>query len=373
MARTGVMEYRINRSYVPNRSQLLLLIAFIIQGYVAYRYGVRSAKNDNHKILPPTPVPQKPLSNAAALADTPTIWSPTTTISAASSSSKFILGSMNDKPNSYDLLVISNKLRYAATHNYDIVWDFDKSSSSSNSNSEPSYSKDWDRLTTMAKIIQNKLAGQNSYEWIWWTDYDLIVTNFSITLDSVVREALEQQQQHVEEDVTRREEIDLIMTPDCFPVNSGSLLVRTSAWSLEWIGEMWRQRLVVSEEDGRWRSLQDCLGVSIFLCFLTFVFLSFSFSECKKRKGRVTATDTFFLFLFFLFFSLTTITHLALPHLILSYLTLLLLTFTHLIPGHVQIQHPLPPTQEHLHPTAQNECISRRNPLSSRWPCVAKR
>lgn len=301
MARTGVMEYRRNRSYVPNRSQLLLLIAFIIQGYVAYRYGVRSAKNDNHnpKILPPTPVPQKPLSNAAALADTPTIWSPTTTISAASSS-KFILGSMNDKPNSYDLLVISNKLRYAATHNYDIVWDFDKSSSS-NSNSEPSYSKDWDRLTTMAKIIQNKLAGQNSYEWIWWTDYDLIVTNFSITLDSVVREALEQQ--HVEEDVTRREEIDLIMTPDCFPVNSGSLLVRTSAWSLEWIGEMWRQRLVVSEEDGRWRSLQDCLGVSIFFFFF-FLFFSFYFSECKKRKGRVTATDPFFfLFLFLLPFS----------------------------------------------------------------------
>lgn len=304
MARTGVMEYRRNRSYVPNRSQLLLLIAFIIQGYVAYRYGVRSAKNDNHnpKILPPTPVPQKPLSNAAALADTPTIWSPTTTISAASSSSKFILGSMNDKPNSYDLLVISNKLRYAATHNYDIVWDFDKSSSS-NSNSEPSYSKDWDRLTTMAKIIENKLAGQNSYEWIWWTDYDLIVTNFSITLDSVVREALEQQ--HVEEDVTRREEIDLIMTPDCFPVNSGSLLVRTSAWSLEWIGEMWRQRLVVSEEDGRWRSLQDCLGVSIFLFFFFFLSsFSFYFSECKKRKGRVTATDPFFfLFLFLLPFS----------------------------------------------------------------------
>lgn len=299
MARTGVMEYRRNRSHVPNRSQLLLLIAFIIQGYVAYRYGVRSANNDNHKILPPTPVPQKPLSNAAALADTPTIWSPTTTISAASSSSKFILGSMNDKPNSYDLLVISNKLRYAATHNYDIVWDFDKSSSS-NSNSEPSYSKDWDRLTTMAKIIQNKLAGQNSYEWIWWTDYDLIVTNFSIPLDTVVREALEQQQQqHVEEDVNRREEIDLIMTPDCFPVNSGSLLVRTSAWSLEWIGEMWRQRLVVSEEDGRWRSLQDCLGVSIF----PFVFLFFSHfisPSAKKRKGRVTATDTFFFFLFLL-------------------------------------------------------------------------
>lgn len=287
MARTGVMEYRRNRSHVPNRSQLLLLIAFIIQGYVAYRYGVRSAKNDNHKILPPTPVPQKPLSNAAALADTPTIWSPTTTISAASSSSKFILGSMNDKPTSYDLLVISNKLRYAATHNYDIVWDFDKSSSS-NSNSEPSYSKDWDRLTTMAKIIQNKLAGQNSYEWIWWTDYDLIVTNFSIPLDSVVREALEQQQQqHVEEDVTRREEIDLIMTPDCFPVNSGSLLVRTSAWSLEWIGEMWRQRLVVSEEDGRWRSLQDCLGVSIFFSFsFLFSFFSSHFLSPSVKKGK---------------------------------------------------------------------------------------
>lgn len=308
MARTGFMEYRRNRSYVPNRSQLLLLIAFIIQGYVAYRYGVRSAKNDNHKILPPIPVPQKPLSNAAALADTPTIWSPTTTISAASSSSKFILGSMNDKPNSYDLLVISNKLRYAATHNYDIVWDFDKSSSSnSNGNSEPSYSKDWDRLTTMAKIIQNKLAGQNSYEWIWWTDYDLIVTNFSVPLDSVVREALEQQQQqqqqHVEEDVTRREEIDLIMTPDCFPVNSGSLLVRTSAWSLEWIGEMWRQRLVVSEEDGRWRSLQDCLGVSIFFFFSSsFSFPHFISPSAKKRKGRVTATDPFF-FLFLLPFS----------------------------------------------------------------------
>lgn len=157
------------------------------------------------------------------------------------------MGCMNDHERSYDLLVIGNRNKYAAKQGYDMLWDFEKSSGS--------HSKDWDRLTSMEKIINGKLKGKNDYEWIWWSDYDLIITNSSITLESIVEETL-----GTIEDISRRSQIDIIMRSDCFRMNSGSLPLRTTQWSLDWIKEMWRQSLILNEEN-RMRSLQDCLGV----------------------------------------------------------------------------------------------------------------
>jgi mannan polymerase II complex MNN10 subunit len=155
---------------------------------------------------------------------------------------------MNDRETSYDLIAISNKIKYTKKHGYDMIWSFDRS--------EGNYPKDWDRLKEMEKAIRGKLNGENAYEWIWWIDYDLIVTNSSITLESVVEQAL------APYSPAERDQIDMIITPDCFPVNSGSLMVRTTPYVLSIIAEWWRQKEIPSE-DGNPRSLQDCLRVSV--------------------------------------------------------------------------------------------------------------
>lgn len=236
MARAGTLDYGSRSNYQLSRGRIGLVVAFVIQAYVAYQYGASSTQitSSRYALRPPG-------DPTASLAITHN------SMSKSGYRSKFVMGCMNDQERSYDLLVIGNKNRYAAKQGYDILWDFDKPFGS--------HSKDWDRLTSMEKIINGKLKGENDYEWIWWSDYDLIITNSSITLDSVVEEAL-----GTIEDVSRRAQIDIIMTPDCFPMNSGSLLLRTTQWSLDWIKEMWRQSLILNE-DKHIRSLQDCLGV----------------------------------------------------------------------------------------------------------------
>ncbi|KAF2206506.1 glycosyltransferase family 34 protein [Cercospora zeae-maydis SCOH1-5] len=222
------------RSTYISRSRILLL-AFLVQGYLAYNLGIRSVQN--------TKSPEytyQPLDGAAP--DLPMTCR--STAQQPSQNPKFVIGSMSDRETSYDWLVVSNKNRYAAKHGYDIIWDFEKNNN---------YFKDWDRLKAMEKVIRGKLEGENSYEWIWWTDYDSIITNSSIKLENLVDDALTGI-----EDPARRPEIDIIMTPDCWPMNSGSLLVRATKWSLEWIKEMWRQKEVEGTE-GNMRSLQDCL------------------------------------------------------------------------------------------------------------------
>ncbi|KAI5367840.1 Putative glycosyltransferase 34, nucleotide-diphospho-sugar transferase [Septoria linicola] len=225
-----------------DRGRLILITAFILQAFTAYHFGARSVAVDISEIKDVEDVFHY-VSPKDAPADATMTCRPTSL--TTTTRPKFVMGSMSDRETSYDWLVISNKNLYAAKQSYDIVWDFERNDK---------YGKDWDRLTSMEKIIKAKLRGENDYEWIWWTDYDLIITNSSITLENVVDGALARI-----ENKAHRSEIDIIMTPDCFPMNSGSLLVRTTQWSLDWIREMWRQGEIETPESGK-RSLQDCLG-----------------------------------------------------------------------------------------------------------------
>ncbi|CAK1362353.1 hypothetical protein CB0940_02383 [Cercospora beticola] len=226
------------RSRYINRGRIILLCAFVLQGFLAYHLGVRSVDIPEEYEEPAFNF--SPLEGAAP--DNPMTCRSTT--QKPNEVSKFVMGSMSDKETSYDWLVMANKNRYAAKQGYDIIWDLEKNHK---------YTKDWDRLTAMEKVIRGKLKGDNSYEWIWWSDYDSIITNSSVKLENIVEDALAEI-----EDSSRRSQIDIIMTPDCWPMNSGSLLLRTTKWSLGWIEEMWKEKEVENEE-GNKRSLQDCL------------------------------------------------------------------------------------------------------------------
>ncbi|CAK1365221.1 hypothetical protein CB0940_08830 [Cercospora beticola] len=134
--------------------------------------------------------------------------------------------SMASSPTSYDYITISNKHRHASKHNYDMVWDFEPN---------PGYGKSWDKLNITRDTIQRTLVGEKSYEWVWMLDLDTLIMNSSVTLEDFVERSLE----YGEREGKKREDIHMILTRDCEPLNAGSMIFRASPWMLQMI-EQWR-------------------------------------------------------------------------------------------------------------------------------------
>lgn len=63
-----------------------------------------------------------------------------------------------------------------------------------------------------------RLIKQNKYDWLWWMDFDTLITNTSIKLTDIIHETLA--------NVTSPDEIDYLLTHDCNGLNMGSFLVR---------------------------------------------------------------------------------------------------------------------------------------------------
>lgn len=95
----------------------------------------------------------------------------------------------------------------------------------------------WHKFTMMERLIT---AG--THDWIWWIDFDTLVTNLDIRLDDIITESLYNVSRSVfppakedgwkttfnsaEADGQNPDEVDLLLTADCFPLNAGSMLVR---------------------------------------------------------------------------------------------------------------------------------------------------
>jgi mannan polymerase II complex MNN10 subunit len=59
----------------------------------------------------------------------------------------------------------------------------------------------WDKITNIETAIK-----LDRYDWIWCIDYDLLITNSTVTLEDVVDDALAQ--------VDNPDDIDMILTSD---------------------------------------------------------------------------------------------------------------------------------------------------------------
>lgn len=163
-----------------------------------------------------------------------------------SKEARYAVMSMNTKCNSYDYVAVSSKDRYARKWGYDMLWSWD----------EPREGgfKYWDKLSMIANATKATLAGERSYEWVLMIDYDTLITNTSITLDELVEDSLQQ----AEKEGKKRDDIDMIVTPDCFPLNVGAMIFRTTPWTLNLMKE-WRAGKDVKNKDGDSRSEQDVL------------------------------------------------------------------------------------------------------------------
>jgi mannan polymerase II complex MNN10 subunit len=61
--------------------------------------------------------------------------------------------------------------------------------------------------------------------------FDTLITNTSIRISNVIEQSLV----FAEEEGKAREDIDLILTRDCEPLNLGSMFLRSSSWTLDFI------------------------------------------------------------------------------------------------------------------------------------------
>ena len=165
--------------------------------------------------------------------------------SASESPARFAIISMTTSETTYDYLSFSNKHVYAAKHGYDLVWDF-----------EPSrhYLKVWEKLNLTRDAIGSSLFGHKTYEWVWMLDYDTLITNSSIPISAVIQQSLDL----AEEEGKSRADVNLILARDCDPLNLGSMFLRVSSWTLDFI-EQWRAGAGIPDAQGKPRNEQDVL------------------------------------------------------------------------------------------------------------------
>ncbi|KAK4618112.1 hypothetical protein CLAFUW4_12089 [Fulvia fulva] len=140
--------------------------------------------------------------------------------------SDFAILCMTTQETSYDWMSFSNKHKYAKKHGHDLIWDFEPAHG---------YAKVWDKLNVTRDAVEATLSGRKSYQWLWMVDFDTLITNTDIRLDSVIEQSL----LFAELEGSSRDDMHLILTRDCQPLNAGSMFLRASPWVLDFV-EQWR-------------------------------------------------------------------------------------------------------------------------------------
>ncbi|ORX95314.1 galactosyl transferase GMA12/MNN10 family-domain-containing protein [Clohesyomyces aquaticus] len=106
---------------------------------------------------------------------------------------------------SYIHMSLRNKDHYARRHGYDLVVDYEAHSQRGTT---------WWKYNMMERLIKT-----DKYDWMWWIDFDTLITNTDIKIADIIDETLA--------NVTNAHEIDILTSHDCNGLNTGSFVVRS--------------------------------------------------------------------------------------------------------------------------------------------------
>ena len=131
---------------------------------------------------------------------------------------------------------------YARRHGYDFIVDYESHT---------------DRAVVFWKYnMAERLIKTGRYDWIWWLDFDTLVTNTDIRVTDIIEEELK--------NVTNPDAIDYLVTHDCNGYNSGSFIVRGHERSLKLIRDSFmihdeakKKDKHMSEQDATVQLLKD--------------------------------------------------------------------------------------------------------------------
>ncbi|KAL6711872.1 hypothetical protein ACN47E_002915 [Coniothyrium glycines] len=137
---------------------------------------------------------------------------------------------------SYLHLSLRNHDHYARRHGYDFIVDYEAHT---------------DLSVVYYKFnMAERLVASKKYDWIWWMDFDTLVTNTDIKLTDIIADALS--------NTTAPHEIDYLLTHDCNGLNAGSYVFRAHDRSLAFI----RDAIAVqakAQEEGQGISEQEAM------------------------------------------------------------------------------------------------------------------
>ncbi|KAI5801812.1 galactosyl transferase [Pyronema domesticum] len=132
---------------------------------------------------------------------------------------RIAIATMNTDETSYDHISLRNKFGYANKHNYALKFDLEMPKGL-----VPMAV--WHKLNMIEYLIRTE-----EFDWIWWIDYDTVITNTETKLEDVILDALRSAE--------KADEIDFILTADCWPLNAGSMLIRSSSRVLPFLSAVW--------------------------------------------------------------------------------------------------------------------------------------
>ena len=81
---------------------------------------------------------------------------------------------------------------YARRHGYDLIVDYDAN--------EPRGTM-WHKFVMLEEAMETK-----KYDWIWWIDFDTLITNTTIRLEDIIQESLANH--------TQPDKVDFLFTAD---------------------------------------------------------------------------------------------------------------------------------------------------------------
>ena len=131
---------------------------------------------------------------------------------------------------SYWFESLANKYKYARRHGYDFEPFFELP------NVEENRSEVWTKITLVNNTIND---AKRTYDWIMWLDFDTLFTNLSVSVAGFLEDVLPPA------DSEERDRVDMILAPDCQPINAGVILFRAaSPWTQRFLNDVWSHHAV---------------------------------------------------------------------------------------------------------------------------------
>lgn len=89
--------------------------------------------------------------------------------------------------------------------------------------------------------MAERLIKSGKYDWIWWMDFDTLITNTDIKVADIIDEELR--------NATNPDDIDYLFTHDCNGLNLGSYIFRGHDRSLKFIEDAWALHAEAKSKD----------------------------------------------------------------------------------------------------------------------------
>lgn len=144
----------------------------------------------------PPPVPHPNLSEPPKQTTGEPAVIPKTAGAAPQSKPRIALVTFVTNQRSYIHLSLMNKAHYARLHNYTFISEFE---------AVDEISPIWYKFTLLQRLIE-----EGGFDWLWWLDFDTLITNMKIDIADIVDETLK----GVEGNGGKASEIDFLLTHD---------------------------------------------------------------------------------------------------------------------------------------------------------------